>query len=276
VIKGYFDNSGDAEDPQHKVLTVGGFLANDDQWARFEDIWKANLETFGLPYLHMKEFAHFVGPFVVFKDNEEDRIRFIEGCVSSIRDAGIDKSVCHCIRLNDTRRFNADYNRKIDPFSFCLYISYVDIQDKCKDDKHIELVVDHFSKVTKKIYLAEEYARTDSFHKNLGFNIATRPLSEALSFRDVPPMQAADFLVWELRKSETKYDEWFEIRKPGGSDGEWVPELWEWTFHKWGKVFNERKSLMALHAACNSDGIVITYKTLVTAQQFHPNGWGEF
>jgi hypothetical protein len=31
-------------------------------------------------------------------------------------------------------------------------------------------------------------------------------------------MQAADFLVWELRKSQEKYDEWFDIRKPGPVD----------------------------------------------------------
>jgi hypothetical protein len=67
VIRGYFDNSGDEEDPQHKVLTVGGFLASEDQWAQFEGKWRSNLDVFGLAYLHMKKFAHFLGPFHVFK-----------------------------------------------------------------------------------------------------------------------------------------------------------------------------------------------------------------
>jgi hypothetical protein len=63
VIRGYFDNSGDANDPQHNVLTLGGYLANEGQWEKFEGEWKANLDEFKLPYLHMKEFAHNLPPF---------------------------------------------------------------------------------------------------------------------------------------------------------------------------------------------------------------------
>jgi hypothetical protein len=66
VIKGYFDNSGDAEDPQHTVMTVGGFIATQSQWADFEIRWNANLHKYSLPYLHMKEFAHFIKPFHIF------------------------------------------------------------------------------------------------------------------------------------------------------------------------------------------------------------------
>ena len=276
VNLGFFDNSGDAEDPQHKVLTVGGFFANESQWAKFEDSWKTNLSAYQVPYLHMKEFAHFLGPFAIFKDHDEERRNFLRGCISAISGAGITQSVCHGIRLKDVGTFNKEYNKSVDPFSFCLYIAFIDIQARFGRDTHIELIIDRFSKVTKKIYLAEEYSRTDVFFHHPAFNIAARSLSEDLSFKDVMPLQAADFLVWELRKSQAKYDEWFEIRKPGSQKGQWFPELLEWSIEKWVTVPNERRSLLALHAACgNDEGIFVTYKTLLKAEEFHPNGWGD-
>ncbi len=224
----------------------------------------------------MKEFAHFLGPFAIFKGHEEERRLFILGCISAVRDAGIIQSVCHGIRLKDVRTFNKEYNRSIDPFSFCLYIAFIDIQGRFGRDTHIDLIVDRFSKVTKKIYLAEEYSRTDTFHHHPAFNISARSLSDGLSFKDVTPIHAADFLVWELRKSQAKYDEWFEIRKQGNSTGQWAPELLQWSIDKWTTVPNERKSLLALNAACgNDEGIFVTYETLVKGDEFHPNGWGD-
>jgi hypothetical protein len=276
VIKGFFDNSGDAEDPQHKVLTVGGFLANEDQWARFEDKWQANLDRYGLPYLRMKEFAHFLGPFHIFKGRAEDRALFLQGCILAIRDFGITQSICNAIRVHDVRRFNDEYERKIDPFAFCLYIAHIDIQSRFHRDEHIELVVDPFPRVTKKVLLAGEYSRRDTFHSGPASNIVTLALSADLSFRSTLQIQAADFLVWELRKSQDRYDEWFEVRKSGPVDGTWIPELHEWAFRKFGVFPSERRSLRELYAVCNNEnGIVVSYRTLISAERYHPNGWGD-
>ena len=274
VLKGYFDNSGDADDPQHKLLTVGGFLASEKQWAVFETRWQANLDKYKLPYLHMKEFAHFIPPFDIFRDNEPERISFLEGCISVLKECGIKEAVCHGIRLSDVRRFNSEYNHKIDAFSFCLYIAFIDIHERFGRDTHIELLIDRFSKITKKIYIAEEYARADEYYHHPAYNIATRSLSEDMSFKDVLPIQAADFLVWETCKSQHKYDEWFEPRD--NARGEWIPDQLQWAFYKFGKIPYERQSLLALGKVCSIDqGVFATYKTLVGANDHHPNGWGD-
>jgi hypothetical protein len=191
VIKGYFDNSGDAEDPQHRVVTVGGFIATERQWADFEIRWKANLLKYSLPYLHMKEFSHFIKPFYIFKDNKDDRIDFLQGCTSALRDSGIKHAVCHAVRIRDVNRFK----RKIDCFSFCLYAIYIDIRDMFAIGTNVELIIDRLPKVTKNIYQEEEYSRTDTFNNYPSFNVSTRPLSESLSMREVLPIQAADLLV---------------------------------------------------------------------------------
>jgi hypothetical protein len=139
----------------------------------------------------------------------------------------------------------------------------------------VELIIDRFSKATKKIYQAEEYSRTDTFNNHPSFNVSTVALSENLSMREVLPIQAADLLVWELRKSQDKYDEWFDIRKKSPIDRMWIPEQHDWAVGKWGKLPTERKSLLALHAAYpNEGGAVISYRTLVSAERYHPNGWG--
>lgn len=193
----------------------------------------------------------------------------------SLTDAGITQQVCNGIRLKDVRQFNQERNRDIDPFSFCLYIAFVDVQERVGRQIHVDLVIDRLSKATKKIYIAEEYARTCSFYNNPASNIAARSLPQDLSFKDILPLQAADFLVWELRKSQDKYDEWFETRRSGSEEGQWFPELYDWSIRKWRTPLNERKSLLALDAACRNDGAFITYRTLVKADEFHPNGWGD-
>jgi hypothetical protein len=275
VIKGYFDNSGDEPDRQHNMLTVGGFLANEAQWEKFEAAWRKNLENFGLPYLHMREFAHFLGPFHIFKKNESERIRFLKGCISAISDSGIKTSHCNCIDLGGLRKFNYDYDRDIDAFSFCLYVCHIDIQARFGNENHIDLMIDKFSKVNKKLILANEYGRTDTFYRNPAYNISTRSLLKDLSFENVLPIQAADFLVWESRKSQVKFTEWYRSRKAGLSPDEWLQDIRKWSISKWGKPINERNSLLALDAACQNVGIQITYETLVLGEKFHPNGWGD-
>jgi hypothetical protein len=133
-MRGYFDNSGDAEDRQHRVLTIGGFLAEEDQWSDFENRWQANLNKYRLPYLHMKEFAHLIPPFDIFIDKEEERAKFIQSCAYAIKDSGTTQAICHAVRILDVERFNNEYRRNIDAFSFCLYMSHIDMQDRVGAD----------------------------------------------------------------------------------------------------------------------------------------------
>jgi len=274
VIRGYFDNSGDANDPQHNVLTLGGYLANEGQWAKFEREWKANLDDFGLPYLHMKEFAHNLTPFERFKTDEPERQRFLSKCISII--GGFHpKAICHSIRIADLKRFNGDFGQKIDAFSFCLYIVFVDLHQSYGKNNRVELLIDKIDKPHNKIEKAEAYSRTDSFYDDPASTIDTRPLKDSDSFKNILPIQAADFLAWELRKSCENIDEWYRTRKASLPADEWLNDLGRWNLARHGVLFKERKSLLALAEAAPSEGVELDYDTLVLANKFHPNGWGD-
>jgi hypothetical protein len=274
VIRVYFDNSGTQEDPQHKVLTLGGYACNEAQWARFESAWAANLAKWNLPYLHMKQFAHFVSPSHIFKDNEPERIKFIAGCAKAIKDSH-PKSLCHSIRLADVARFNKEYGRKIDAISFCLFMHYIEIRAAYGDNNRVEVIIDKIEKPHLRLAKAEEYAKTDTMYSHVADTIDARPLKAPDSFINILPMQAADFLVWELRKSTENLDKWFATRKPGLSPQDWYRDLADWNMKKFGAPIKERKSLLALHDAVPNEGFAFDYSVLELAEKHHPNGWGD-
>jgi len=70
VFEAFFDESGKRDNPDHRVVAVAGLLANREHWERFDTDWRQALYRAGVPYLHMREFAHFVGPFEKFKNGE--------------------------------------------------------------------------------------------------------------------------------------------------------------------------------------------------------------
>jgi hypothetical protein len=274
MVRGYFDNSGDENDPQHNVLTLGGYLADEARWERFEKAWKANLEEFGLPYLHMKEFAHNLPPFGRFKNDEPERRRFIGNCASIIG-AIHPQGICHSIRLADVRRFNVEYGHNIDAFSFCLYTAIVDIHEAHGATNRILLSIDRIEKPHSKIHKAQEYSRTDSYYKDPASTVDIAPLKGNESFVNIIPMQAADFLAWEARKSAENIDEWYRIRKASLPPAEWLNDLARWNIEKHGVPFKERVSFLALQDRAPSEGFALDYDTLVSANKYHPNGWGD-
>jgi hypothetical protein len=281
VIRGYFDNSGDAEDRQHKWLTLGGYLANEAAWERFEGRWKKNLDDFGLPYLHMREFAHFRPPFDRFKTDEAARREFLGNCIGIIGEMK-PKAICHAIRLEDVRRFNAELDRNLDPLAICLYISYIDIRETYGANNRIELIID---RIVDRPHLcidrASQYAKTDVFYTerygDVSSTIDTRPIKDPDSAKNILPLQAVDFLVWEMRKSNTNIDGWFAQIKHGlpNGDWDWISDYANWNIAKHGVPSKERHSLLMLDSTVPSDGASLVYDTLKLMEKYHPNGWGD-
>ncbi|MDA2934004.1 hypothetical protein MYX82_06640 [Acidobacteria bacterium AH-259-D05] len=75
AILGYLDASGDEALP---AMSAAGFVAHEEQWEGFEKDWAMALKDEGLSEFHMKEFAHSVGEFKPWKDNEDRRVNFIK------------------------------------------------------------------------------------------------------------------------------------------------------------------------------------------------------
>jgi len=71
MVTGYFDESGIHDSAI--VTTIGGFISTAEGWDKFNRDWLAVLNEFDISCFHMKHFAHFLGEFAKFKDNEGRR-----------------------------------------------------------------------------------------------------------------------------------------------------------------------------------------------------------
>src|SRR5437870_680727 len=78
----YLDTSG-AQDNDDPMVAVG-FLATDQQWRRFQRDWDAMLSRHGVPYLHMREFAHSKTPYEEWKDDAPRRAALLGEAASMI------------------------------------------------------------------------------------------------------------------------------------------------------------------------------------------------
>ena len=74
MMSAYCDASGTEDQP---VVAVAGWIGPVARWDTFEVDWKIALARFDVPYLHMKEFAHFKGPFETWKGDEPKRRAFL-------------------------------------------------------------------------------------------------------------------------------------------------------------------------------------------------------
>ena len=81
----YFDESYAALPTNKGYMVVCGWIASVEEWERFEVDWKLFLISYKVPYFHMKEFAHSVGPYKKWAGTTFIRARFIKGAHEIIR-----------------------------------------------------------------------------------------------------------------------------------------------------------------------------------------------
>jgi len=114
ALKGYFDESGKEDDPQFadNAICVGGWITTFNSWHRIETAWRTVLDRpeFGVPYLHMREFAHSKpgSPFETWKDDEAKRAAFLSALTQVIRQSDL-VGVGAIVRVPDLQWFNRDY-----------------------------------------------------------------------------------------------------------------------------------------------------------------------
>ncbi len=103
VLHAYFDETGHGDDTNTKFLGIAGCLARVEVWKNVERKWNAALQSEGLPYFHMKEFAFSVGPFKTWND-DEDRRRKIYGTLWDIILDGELIPIGGFVRLDDYKQ----------------------------------------------------------------------------------------------------------------------------------------------------------------------------
>jgi hypothetical protein len=135
-------------------------------------------------------------------------------------------------------------------------------------NKPVEIIIDRVNKYGSMIDKANEYAKTDVWFKGDIDYIQPIPLAKGLTFREIVPIQAADFLAWEIRKLIDSRDEWYNKFKTGDD-----PALWNKSVNEWSKQRKKipRKSYEILSDKTKPYGFVWDYHELCwldVARQF--------
>ena len=204
VLKGYFDDSDDK-----KTCSLSGYIASVDNWNSFERDWNKVLAEYEIPYLHMKDFAHFKKPFDKFKDNEPDRVKCLSSLIAIIRENSL-TGITSIIRYAGLSKFNDKVNKDIIGYSFNLYWCMMIMCHHYKN-QNIEIVLDRTNGLRHKMDKAINYVETDIYYPKCDEQIFLLPLpKKGLSFREIPPLQAADLLAWESRKDFTTKESWIK------------------------------------------------------------------
>ncbi len=91
MLRCYFDASYDSP---ATVTVVSGWVASTAAWERFDTDWRILLAQYEVPYFHMREFAHSVGPFAKWKGEENKRANFLRKSVDIIRACALHGFAC--------------------------------------------------------------------------------------------------------------------------------------------------------------------------------------
>jgi hypothetical protein len=279
VLKAYFDDStafDSAQKPQ--LLTVGGYLSDVDSWGRFEVDWRNTLAWANVPYLHMKEFWDNDGIYKHIKDDPQKEELFFRRLVRPIKDH---TKFCTqtTILLEDLTRFNLDNGLNLSAPALGVYGCLLALQFQFPNGE-IEAIFDKFEQAGSVLEKAKAYLHSDVSAQPEPGNkanpfLSIHPLERADSWRTILPMQAADWLSWEMRKTCIDTQPWI-AQKGMNPSIDWVRD-----FHKWasnfseekGRPFRNRKSFIALREANMPQGHIWNYEQLGIVKERHPHGW---
>jgi hypothetical protein len=271
VMTGYFDDSR----TDGEVLTVAGFVGDERQWDQFERTWSPLLERHGVPYFHMREIPNKSGPFAKWlppQDHAEEHLAFFTDIVETI-------GACRfgafgaIVRTRDLDQFNADKGLSLDPYSLAVYACLLQIS-KVYPDQFVTMIFDSIEQVHSRLKKAEDYAQSDASHPEAADYVQLMPLPRKATWRNVKALQAADFLVWEIRKHHTQQKEWWELPDRPSDWQDRFEHYQEWSKKKHGtRLPPPRKSLGALAMRQPLNGMVFDYRGLSLAHDARGGIW---
>ena len=271
ILRAYFDDSKD-----DRILTIAGYLSDLESWGRFDRAWKAVLDKFGVPYLHIREFGEPDGIYRHIQDRPEEEAAFFAALVGVVNDHARD-CIQTTVLLDDLKRFNKKHSFKLSAPALAICGCLLMLQRQFRG-RPIEVVFDKFEKASSLIELGKYYAEADQHEPlNASLMLATRIEAEE-SWRTILPLQAADFVAWEMRKYCSDPSTWISgIRFEDVPSGAAIRDFGKWwtQFVKQeGRIPRLRKSWAALkECRARPNGFLINYAGLEFLQERHPYGW---
>jgi hypothetical protein len=271
VLKGYLDDS--KSDGQ--AWAVGGYVGGDHHWKAFDENWPVQLAVHGVPYFHMKEMHIPDGVYAKWnppKDHQPEWIRFLGdmgGVIEHCRLLGI----ASIVRLEDLDRFNRQTGLALEPYPLTLYGCMI-LLAKEYPGEPIQITVDRLEKASAKVAVAQKYADSDSVYAGDFDRTVVSPLPKELTFREVPAIQAADYIAWEYRKNHRNINDWFLLGdKPRDFDERW-DAFNDWYMLKYGDQRSTlRKSAEPLLRNNRFTSLVWDYDQICDASRLRGGVW---
>lgn len=270
IIKGWFDDT-----ERGNVLAVGGYAGASHRWAHFDQHWPIALATHGVPYFHKREMGSPTGVYRKWHPSEQhaDEITaFLRDLTRVVTDSRL-IAFLSVVRLCDLDRFNKECGLALQPYPLAVYGCMLAIAMEYEEFT-AELIFDHLPKAHSKIAVARQYAESDPYRAASFGRMVTTPLAQDLTGRCLPPLQAADFVAWEVRKHHESLGEWFDLPdRPSGEDERW-DDMQAWALGKSGvSIPPYRKSLGALAEGSPPINMVWDYRRLREAHELRNGGW---
>lgn len=192
MLVGFFDESGHSSGTEFFALAA--FVAQDSHWVAFDEQWRNALSRHGAPYLHMREFAHWVGPF---KGWTEDRRKGLLGdCVTAIKSIRA-IAVGAAMSVEDFKKLDYEAQSTLqDPFFCC----FQEVVRGAALNAHLEReglkVQMVFSRQDEFRAMASKLWNVMAKHIDVNERMASLEFQD---MRTVPGLQAADLLAYEFR-----------------------------------------------------------------------------
>ena len=179
------------------------------------------------------------------------------------------QGIVSIVKLDDLNRFNKERNINVDALALNLFTCMIfagQLFPKTKKNKIVEMIIDKLEKPSIVINKAREYAKTDLLFSDDCKHIDLHPLHPYLSYKDVIPIQAADFLAWEARKDiDTKTNWWAKYKD--------IEDIKKLCGYDYNRFLYPRRSFENLMKSLPPEGMFWNYEKLVRLDYARNHIW---
>lgn len=199
MLRGYFDDSGThtgGTTGPSRIVVVAGFLADDQQWDRFNDTWLDILRRYSLPYFHMAAFEAGRQQYEGMTDS--DRATLLDQLLRTIS-VRQRVPVASGVVTSDYDSVLTDWEKRRygKPYSFASQIAWMGIRvwaDQRGYDEPIPFVFEDGTLHKGQVMWAFDKTETRPTLRRL-YRLHSLKWGDKTSF---PPLQAADILAYTV------------------------------------------------------------------------------
>ncbi len=206
-VRGYFDGSGKSHDRSQQWIALAGYFAPEKVWSEFDCLWRQAIHPY--PYLHMVELTHGKGPFEGMSNEEKLRLLTrIDMALIELEEMDCGFSIFGAACVADKRAYRDAKERGLKIGS---------IEAEC-GEWCFGRMLERFDPSKDKIQIYYDRSEQEFFTSILGdwenkslrkglvlSKLVAKP-SPIVDSREVPAMQAADYLVSHVYQSYARND----------------------------------------------------------------------